>query len=157
MALSDELIRLAELRDRGILSDDEFAKAKADALANSRPSFGQKMGQSANAFSSDVTNLTMIMHFGQLVPGPGWFVPLILWLVKKDESATIDAHGKVILNWILSEMIYLFVAGLLCLIIVGGFIIPILLILGFAFPIIGGLKAKDGELWSYPLSIEFLK
>jgi uncharacterized Tic20 family protein len=157
MALSDELIRLAELRDRGMLSDEEFAKAKAEALASSGPSFGQKMGQSADAFSSDVTNITMLMHFGQLVPGPGWLVPLIIWLVKKDESATIDAHGKVILNWILTGLLYGFIIFLLCFIVVGVFLAPILGILTFVFPIIGGLKAKDGELWSYPLSIDFLK
>ncbi len=157
MALSDELIRLAELRDKGMLSDEEFAKAKAEALASHGPSFGQKMGQSANAFSSDVTNLTMIMHLGQLVPGPGWLVPLILWLVKKDESPAIDAHGKVILNWILTDVVYGFVVFLLCFVVVGFFLAPILAILTLVFPIIGGLKAKDGELWPYPLSIEFLK
>lgn len=157
MALSDELTRLAELRDRGALSDEEFAKAKAEALAGKPPTFGQQMGQSVNSFSSDVTNLTMIMHLGQLIPGPGWLVPLILWLVKKDESPAIDAHGKVILNWIISEIIYLLVSGLLVIVVVGAFIGPVVIVLGLIFPIIGALKAKEGELWPYPMSIELLK
>ncbi|MGA2060305.1 MAG: DUF4870 domain-containing protein [Thermoguttaceae bacterium] len=25
------------------------------------------------------------------------------------------------------------------------------------FPIVGGIKAKNGELWKYPLSIQFFK
>ena len=157
MALSDELIRLAELRDRGVLSDEEFAKAKADALAGSSPTFGQRMGESVNNISNDVTNLTMFMHLGQLFPGPGWLVPLIFWLTKKDESPAIDAHGKVILNWILSAMIYGFVGFLLIFVGVGILIWPILGIMGFVFPIIGALKAKDGKLWPYPLTIEFMK
>jgi uncharacterized Tic20 family protein len=157
MALSDELIRLAELRDRGVLSDEEFAKAKAEALAGSPPSFGQQMGQSVNSLTSDVTNLTLFMHLGQLIPGPGWLVPLIFWLMKKDESPAIDAHGKLILNWILSAVIYAFVGSLLIFVVVGVIILPILGIMGLVFPIIGALKAKDGELWPYPLTIEFLK
>ncbi|MCP4452434.1 MAG: DUF4870 domain-containing protein [Planctomycetes bacterium] len=157
MALSDELIRLAELRDRGVLSDEEFAKAKEDALAGSSPTFGQRMGESVNNISSDVTNLTMFMHLGQLFPGPGWLVPLILWLTKKDESPAIDAHGKVILNWILSAMIYGFVGSLLIFVGVGVLILPVLFVMGLVFPIIGAIKAKDGELWPYPLTIEFMK
>ncbi|NQV35684.1 MAG: DUF4870 domain-containing protein [Phycisphaeraceae bacterium] len=115
------------------------------------------MGQSVNSFASDVTNLTMVMHLAQLIPGPGWLVPLILWLIKKDESPAIDAHGKVILNWVISEVIYLIVASLLFFVVIGVFIAPVIVILGLVFPIIGGLKAKDGELWPYPLSIQFLK
>jgi uncharacterized Tic20 family protein len=157
MALSDELTRLAELRDRGVLSDEEFAKAKAEALAGSPPTFSQQMGQSVNSLTSDVTNLTLLMHLGQLIPGPGWLVPLILWLIKKDESPEVDAHGKVILNWILSSIVYGFACFLLCFVVVGVFLAPILGILMVVFPIIGGLKAKDGELWPYPLSIQFLK
>ena len=34
MALSDELERLAQLRDRGVLTDDEFARAKAELLSH---------------------------------------------------------------------------------------------------------------------------
>lgn len=157
MALSDELTRLSELRDRGDLSQEEFEKAKAEVLSGGTPTFGQQMGQSVNNFTSDVTNLTMIMHLAQLIPGPGWLVPLVLWLIKKDESPAIDAHGKVILNWVMSEVIYLFIASLLILVVIGAFIAPVIIILGLVFPIIGGLKAKDGELWPYPLSIEFLK
>lgn len=40
MALSDELEKLAALRERGVLSDDEFARAKArllDGAASSPP------------------------------------------------------------------------------------------------------------------------
>ncbi|MCF7972559.1 MAG: DUF4870 domain-containing protein [Phycisphaerae bacterium] len=157
MALSDELARLAELKDRGVLSEEEFAKAKAEALSSGGPTFGQKMGQSMNSITGDVTNLTMFMHLGQLIPGPGWLVPLILWLIKKDESPAVDAHGKVILNWVITEVIALFAASLLFFAVIGIFVAPVILLLGFVFPIIGALKAKDGELWPYPLSIQFLK
>ena len=33
----------------------------------------------------------------------------------------------------------------------------LLLFISIVFPIIGGIKANNGELWKYPLSIQFLK
>jgi uncharacterized Tic20 family protein len=32
-----------------------------------------------------------------------------------------------------------------------------LVIIGIVFPIIGGIKANNGEVWKYPLSIPFFK
>ena len=43
MALSDELIKLEQLRDRGSLTNDEFARAKArllDTAASAEPAVG---------------------------------------------------------------------------------------------------------------------
>lgn len=157
MGLSEELARIAALRDQGVLSEEEFAQAKAEILSSGTPTFSQKMGRSADRFMDDQSNITMIMHLGQLFPGPGWLIPLIIWLTKKDESPLIDAHGKVILNWILSSMIYGFAGFLLCIILVGFLIIMALPIIMLIFPIIGAIKAKDGELWYYPLTIRFLK
>ena len=37
MSLSEEIVRLDELRTRGVLTDDEFAQAKARALAGEPP------------------------------------------------------------------------------------------------------------------------
>jgi uncharacterized Tic20 family protein len=85
----------------------------------------------------------------------GFVVPIVLWQIKKDESEIIDKHGKIVLNWILSEFILILVGVLLCIVIIG---IPILIAVGimsFIFPIIGGIKANNGEIWPYPLSINF--
>ena len=36
-------------------------------------------------------------------------------------------------------------------------LIYVLTALCIIFPIIGGIKANNGELWKYPLSIQFFK
>jgi hypothetical protein len=69
----------------------------------------------------------------------------------------LDAHGKVVLNWVLSALIYFLVAALLTLIVIGIPALIALVMLVVVFPIIGGVKAGNGELWQYPLSIGFLK
>jgi len=103
----------------------------------------------------------MLLHFsllaGFVVPFAGLIVPIIIWQLKKDEFPGIDAHGKVVVNWMISGIIYGAVCSLLIFILIG---IPLLIVLGalaVIFPIIGGIKANNGELWKYPLSIPFLK
>ncbi len=60
-------------------------------------------------------------------------------------------------NWIISEVIYFLVSFILCFIFVGFLLLFALAIVAVIFPIIGGIKANDGEVWKYPLAIPFLK
>ncbi|OQX73635.1 MAG: hypothetical protein B6D59_05010 [Campylobacteraceae bacterium 4484_4] len=106
-------------------------------------------------------NWSMYLHFSQLasmlVPILGLIIPIILWQLKKEESSYIDANGKAVLNWIISAIIYYIVGYLLIPFGIGIFIILAVGILSIIFAIIGGLKANNGEVWPYPLSIGFLK
>jgi uncharacterized Tic20 family protein len=63
-------------------------------------------------------------------------------------------HGHVVFNWIVSVIVYGLIGVLLTVVVIG---IPILLALGLVslvFPIIGAVKASDGVVWRYPLSIQ---
>ncbi len=101
----------------------------------------------------------MFLHFsllaGRFVPLAGLILPIVLWQIKKTELPGIDIHGKVVANWIVSELLYLVVSIVLLFVIVGIFFLLGLLVLGVVFPIIGGIKASNGEVWRYPLSIRF--
>ena len=97
----------------------------------------------------------MFIHFGQLagyvLPLAGLVLPFILWQVKKAELPGLDVHGKIVCNWIISELIYGVIGGVLCLACGIGLLILIpLAIIGVIFPIIGGIKASSGEVWRYP-------
>ena len=69
----------------------------------------------------------------------------------------LDAHGKMVVNWMISSTIYAVVSLVLCLVLVGFLMLIALAVVGILFPIIGGIKANNGELWQYPLAIRFLK
>ena len=101
----------------------------------------------------------MLLHLSQLfgVTYVGFAVPIVLWALGKDKSTQIDLHGKIVLNWLISLFIYLFAAGVLCFALVGFLILPVLMVLAIAFPIIGAVKANNGEVWHYPLNIRFFK
>jgi len=166
MDIADEIERLNDLRERGVMSEEEFQAAKASVLAGESAGADSGAGKSdwtgaMENISSDVNMWSMFIHLSQfcgyIIPMAGLIVPIVLWQVKKDESEVIDRHGRVVVNWILSQLIYAFVSGLLCMIVIG---IPLLLALvavGIIFPIIGALKANSGELWPYPLSIRFFR
>ena len=95
---------------------------------------------------------------GVLVHFPGHLLgPLIVWLVKRDESPEIDAHGKEALNFQISMLIYNIVAAFFCLILIGFFFLAILWVLNAVFVIIAASKASDGEFYRYPMTIRFLQ
>lgn len=103
----------------------------------------------------------MFLHLSQLlniiVPFAGIIVPVVIWQVKKDEIPALDAHGKMVTNWLISSLIYMVVSLVLTLVLIGILGIIAVVIMGVIFPIIGGIKANNGELWEYPLTIKFLK
>jgi uncharacterized Tic20 family protein len=85
------------------------------------------------------------------------FGPLIVWLLKRNDSAEIDAHGKESLNFQLSMLIYNVIAGILVLVLIG---IPLLILLYIAnvvLVIIASIQASDGKLYRYPMAIRFIK
>lgn len=164
MNQADELAKLQRLHDAGSLTDDEFAQAKAHLLEGRRDrddARGFDDGHATTSLEGQSRLWGMILHFsqfgGHLIPGAGWVAPIVIWQLKKDELPDLDAHGKNVANWLISFFIYAAVCVPLCFVFVG---IPLLIILGVlcvVFAVIGGLKANNGEVWRYPLSITFFK
>jgi uncharacterized Tic20 family protein len=158
MNLAEELERLEALKQRGALSEEEYTKAKDSLLRKSEP-ISEKINAAMNQVSSDTNFWCMLIHLtqfcGYLLPLAGLVVPIILWQVKKDQSPVIDRHGRVVMNWILSALIYLGISILLSFVFIGFPMLWILGLLAIVFPIIGGVKANGGELWIYPGSIRF--
>jgi uncharacterized protein len=85
------------------------------------------------------------------------FAPLIIYLVKKDESAFVREHAKESLNFQLTLMILYFICFLLLIVVIGilGFIV-----VGFmqlVLVIVATIKAADNQLYRYPFTIRFIK
>jgi hypothetical protein len=106
--------------------------------------------------------LLVLTHLSQLldlVTGMGGLiVPLIIWLTQKDKVIGMELHGKMILNFQISIMIYsivsiplIFLFGLGIILLIG------IAIIALVFPILNAIKVSNGEMPNYPLSIEFIK
>ncbi len=85
------------------------------------------------------------------------FGPLIVWLLKRNESPEIDAHGKESLNFQLSMLIYNVIAGILVIVLIGIPLLILLYVLNIVFVIIASIQAGDGKLYRYPMAIRFIK
>lgn len=114
----------------------------------------------ANIIRED-RNLLVLTHLSQFldyVTGfGGLVVPLVLWIVNKDRIIAMDEHGKSIINFQLSIILYCILSipailllglGLLSLLFIG--------VIAFVLPIVNAIKASRGESPDYYVSIPFL-
>lgn len=107
----------------------------------------------------DTRTWAVILHLstfaGALVPMAGLVAPILIWQLKKNDLPELDAHGKIVTNFILSFMIYSAISVLLAFVLIGIPLLFLLGLLGVIFPIIGAVKASNNEAWPYPLTIKF--
>ncbi|MHC4415125.1 MAG: DUF4870 domain-containing protein [Planctomycetota bacterium] len=101
-------------------------------------------------------NYAIAIHLSPLAAfafGPAIIVPLILWLIRKDESAFDNDHGREMVNAILSFFLYHVVA---IITLIGIIALPALYILGVVNLIRGAVAAGRGEYFRYPMTIRFI-
>jgi len=160
MSIADEIGKLNELKQSGAITEQEYQKAKEGLLAGSQPA-GEKFKQAVSGISVDANMWGMFIHLSQFCgyafPLAGLIVPIVLWQIKKNDSELIDRHGRIVVNWIITEFIFAIVFLLLCFVLIGIPLLIALAIVGVIFPIVGAVKASSGEAWTYPCSIKFLK
>jgi len=92
-----------------------------------------------------------IIPFGHIIG------PLVIWLIKKDESPFVDDQGKEALNFQISITIYCIVAALLIIVVLGIFLLIGLAILDVVLIIVAAVKANESEKFRYPLTIRFVR
>ena len=166
MTVSDDLQTLHRFHECGVLDDDEFARAQKRLLNGTdvdQPAWALSAGVDVGPVKQDLQtrHWAFILHIsvlaGFVLPLAGLIAPIVIWQLKKDEFPGIDRPREK-----RGELDHLgrHLCGCeraLVLVIIG---IPMLMALGAAsiiFPIIAAIKANNGELWKYPLSITFLK
>ena len=94
---------------------------------------------------------------GTVIPFGNLLVPLVIWLIKKDEMKFVDDQGKEILNFQISITIYLILSIFLIILLIGIPMVIGLFIFNFICTIIGAIKANDGKYYRYPMAIQFIK
>lgn len=95
--------------------------------------------------------ITLLTGFGSLI------LPLILWLTQKEKVYQMDTHGKNIINFQLSLIVYCIICVPLILLFGLGILGFIALgIIAIVFPVVNAIKASNGETPKYPLSFNFI-
>jgi uncharacterized protein len=83
--------------------------------------------------------------------------PLVIWLLKKDESSFINYHGREYFNFFISYTVYSIISGILIFLLVGIFLLWILGIMALVFTIIAAVKAYEGNEYRFPLIFRVIK
>ena len=87
----------------------------------------------------------------------GFIAPLVVLLVFGPRSAYVRAQAVESLNFNLSWLLYAVIGGILLIVAVG---LLILIALGIAYVflvIIASVRANNGELFRYPLTLRFIR
>lgn len=104
--------------------------------------------------SNDDKNIATVTHLGGTVFS---FIPaLIVWILKKDDSAYIADQAKEALNFQISMVLAFMLAGVLSWILIGLIFFPILWIANIVFCIIAAIASSKGETYRYPLCLRLL-
>ena len=101
-------------------------------------------------------NYSIAMHLSPLAGFaffPFIFSPILLWALRKNESAFNDDHGREMTNAVLSFLLYHVVA---IITVIGLVALPVLYVIGIINLIRGAMAAGRGEYFRYPMTIRFI-
>lgn len=105
---------------------------------------------------SDDKIWSVLSHVSILV-GFGIILPLVVFLVKKDESPEVRQHSAQALNFHICVILYSLFCIPLVFVLIG---IPLLMLIGFGalvLTIVAAIRASEGRAYHYPLTIPFLR
>ncbi len=163
----EDLERLTALRDKGAITEEEFQREKKRILDEIENKKSAPDAQQAPIYTGrkklwgmDERGYCTLLHISQfagiIIPFAGFVMPIVMWLMGKDDSSMVDQHGRMVINWMISFLIWCAVSGVLVIIGIGLVGLIVLAILNLIFVIKGAIKANDGELYKYPLTINIL-
>lgn len=128
-----------------------------------------------SGLSNELRGWSIGAHLGGLIVGLstaavfGFVGPLLVWLFKRDEHPFTDHHTKEALNFQFTVLLVLVLSIVLAIpaVIVGvitfgiglillGVLAVVAVVAWIVLPIIGAVKASNGEGYRYPLTIRFV-
>ena len=139
--------------------DSEEAAKHVGAAAHSRAGSSNVLGRGTLS-ARDEKIMGMLVH---LLGGITYILgPLVIWLIKKDESPFVKDQGREAINFQITVIIGFAIATATALIpFFGSCMAPFLwLVAGVAnliFAILGGLEANKGIIYRYPFAFRLIK
>ena len=113
-----------------------------------RPSTGEERLWAGAAHWSALIAMAVAMAF---------LGPLVVLLVKGNESPHVRRQAVESLNFQLTILIAGLVSFVLAFVVVGFFLLPVVGVIWLVFTIIGAVKASAGEDYRYPMTIRMVR
>lgn len=107
--------------------------------------------------SGDDNTLALLVHLSGILLG--FVVPLIVWLVNKDNpnKAFLNDQSKEALNFQLTLLGVYIIGTILTIILIGALINFAAWIACIVLSIMAGLAAQKGEYYRYPFAVRLIK
>ena len=102
--------------------------------------------------TSDEKTMAILSHVLCLVAG--FIPPLIIYLVKKDESAYVKEHAKESLNFQITMFI---IYCVLIITVIGLLLIWADAIIDLVLVIVATIKASENKMYKYPINFRLIK
>ncbi|NQX27852.1 DUF4870 domain-containing protein [Microbacteriaceae bacterium VKM Ac-2854] len=104
---------------------------------------------------ADEKTWSILVHLGGIIFG---FLPsLIVYLVFKGRGPFLEAHSKTALNFQITMLIAYIAGWILSFIGIGLLVLAAVWVVLIVFSIIAAVKASQGQYYTYPLTIAFIK
>ena len=105
--------------------------------------------------TSDERTLAILAHILTIVSS--FIAPLVIYLLKKDESAFVSEHAKESLNFQITMFILFMISFILMLVLIGFLLIWLLSIANLVLVVIATIKANENKMYRYPINFRLIK
>ena len=106
-----------------------------------------------HSLTPDERTWGLVAHVSGLI---GFLGPLIVWLIKKDESAFVEGEARESLNFQITVTLAAIPCAILILLCIGVFLLMALWVASVVFIIMGAIKANEGIPYRYPVSLRLI-
>jgi uncharacterized Tic20 family protein len=105
--------------------------------------------------TSEERTLAILSHILAIVSS--FIAPLIIYLIKKDDSSYVTQHAKESLNFQITMIICYLISCVLIIILIGILLIWLLSIANLVLVIIATIKASENKFYRYPFNLRLIK
>lgn len=124
--------------------------------------------------TKDERNWAMFAHLSAIaaglifsfttIPAFGFVGPLVIWLMKRDESPFVADQAKEALNFNISIGIVLFAMWVLAMLLIWTIVVPFIMfplmaivgLIALVLVIVAAIKASNGEVYRYPFTLRLI-
>lgn len=105
--------------------------------------------------TQDEKTMALLSHLLVLVAS--FVAPLIIYLLKKDESSFIANNAKESLNFQITVAIAIAISAILMVVLIGFLLIFVVSLANLIYVIIATMRASEGKEYRYPFCIRLIK
>jgi uncharacterized protein len=113
--------------------------------------------QSLYTPTSDERILAILSHILAIVPGIGILGPLVIYLLKKDESGFVGANAKESLNFQLTVILAYVISFILIVVLIGIIMLWIIGVVNTILVIVATIKASENKIYRYPFNLRLIR